>query len=78
MTQTASHDVRPVILLIAGFGDNASMFDNLNGTPLAARYRLEPLNLPGFGAPPLATETTLDALADVAGEEVRKNITFVF
>ena len=63
------HDTRPVILFVAGFGDNASMFDSMAGTQLANSYRLRPLNLPGFGAPPLAEKTTLDLLAQTVAEE---------
>ncbi len=50
-------------MLIAGFGDNTSMFDRLENTELARQFRLEPYDLPGFGAPPLSGETSLDALA---------------
>ena len=60
---------RPTILFIAGFGDNASMFTGLRGTALEDAYRLLPLDLPGFGAPALRTQTTLQSLADfVAGK----------
>ncbi|WP_425090879.1 alpha/beta fold hydrolase [Tropicimonas sp. S265A] len=60
---------RPAILLIAGFGDNASMFEGLSGTHLARTHRLFPTDLPGFGAPPLKSRTTLEALADVVAEK---------
>lgn len=56
-------DTRATVLCIAGFGDNARMFEGLADTPIARDYRLRPVNLPGFGAPPLRGETTLDALA---------------
>ncbi len=56
------------MLLIAGFGDNASMFDGLLNTTLADTYRLLPINLPGFGAPALASKTTLRALAGYVSE----------
>lgn len=65
-------DTRRAILLIAGFGDNASMFDRLFDTALAGRYRLVPLNLPGFGAPALRGETTLATLADVVAARARE------
>lgn len=63
---------RPAMLMIAGFGDNASLFDPLSDTELARDYHLVGLNLPGFGAPPLAQETTLDALAQVVAEAARQ------
>lgn len=61
-------DKMPSLLLIAGFGDNASMFDGLRDTVLAERFALIPLNLPGFGRP-AAGPTTLASLAEfVAGQ----------
>ena len=48
---------RPTILLIAGFGDNASMFAGLHETALADAYHLLPFDLPGFGSPTLDIET---------------------
>lgn len=63
---------REGIVLIAGFGDNASMFDGLSNTTLARQYALIPYDLPGFGAPPLARETSLDALADALAAEARR------
>lgn len=68
-----SFDTRPVILFIAGFGDNASMFEGLADTHLAHSYRLLPINLPGFGAPPLAETTTLEALAQTVSDAAVKN-----
>lgn len=65
------------ILMIAGFGDNAGMFDGLRTTRLADQYQLVPLNLPGFGAPALQTETTLDALGSFVAkcaEEIEADI----
>ncbi|WP_305986336.1 alpha/beta fold hydrolase [Roseibium sp. MMSF_3544] len=66
-------DTRPTILFIAGFGDNASMFEGMAGTHLADRYRLVPVNLPGFGAPPLTETTTLEALAQTVADEAVRN-----
>lgn len=60
----AAPEAPPVMLLIAGFGDNGSLFEPLRVTPLAQAFTLVPLDLPGFGAPPLAQDTTLAALAD--------------
>ncbi len=60
------------MLMLAGFGDNAGMFDNLRGTVLARRHRLLAFNMPGFGAPPLPGETTLDALAEAVADEARR------
>lgn len=59
---------RPAILFIAGFGDNASMFESLSNTHLAQTYRLWPVNLPGFGAPALTSQTTLEALAHIVAD----------
>jgi pimeloyl-ACP methyl ester carboxylesterase len=59
---------RPNALLIAGFGDNASMYAPLSTTRLAEQVNLVPLNLPGFGCPPLSETTTLDGLADFVAE----------
>ncbi len=66
------NDTRPSIILIAGFGDNASMFDGLARTHLADDYRLVPLDLPGFGAPPLDTEATLRNLAQVVVDKAKE------
>ncbi|MCF8517895.1 MAG: alpha/beta hydrolase [Rhodobacteraceae bacterium] len=60
------------ILMIAGFGDNASMFDGLAETALAAEFDLFPFDMPGFGAPPLAGDTTIDALAQAVADEARR------
>lgn len=57
------------ILMIAGFGDNSSMFSGLAETALAAEFDLFPFDMPGFGAPPLAGDTTIDALAQAVAEE---------
>ena len=61
---------QPKIAMIAGFGDNASMYDGLRGTVLAQKYELLPLNLPGFGAPSLEGKTTLASLADWLAQEM--------
>lgn len=53
----------PAILLIAGFGDDTSMFRGLKNTHLAQTHRLLLFDLPGFGAPALEAGTSLDALA---------------
>ena len=55
---------RPAMLLIAGFGDDASMFAGLSETALAGEYDLLAIDLPGFGAPPLHKETTLKSLGE--------------
>jgi pimeloyl-ACP methyl ester carboxylesterase len=65
-------EVRPAILFIAGFGDNSSMFSGLSRTHLADTYRLIPLDLPGFGAPPLDVDTTLDTLAQFVSKEAKE------
>ena len=59
----------PTILFIAGFGDNASMFENLSETDLAESYHLLPINLPGFGVPALESKTTLDALSQIVADK---------
>ena len=68
-TRDQMDDTKPVILFVAGFGDNASMFETMADTKLAESYRLLPLNLPGFGAPPLGQKTTLNSLAQALSEE---------
>jgi len=59
------------ILCIAGFGDNASMFDRLLDMPLAQEHQLIALNLPGFGARTLRGETTLQSLAAFVADKAR-------
>ncbi len=60
---------KPVLILLAGFGDGGEMFAALQDTALAQHYRLLPLDLPGFaGAPTLPGPTTLEALAEVVHE----------
>ncbi len=61
------------ILMIAGFGDNASMYDPMLQTELADRNMLIPLNLPGFGAPALAQEATLQALGQWVCDQAIKH-----
>ncbi len=63
---------KPAILFIAGFGDDASMFEGLRDTDLAKDYRLLPLNLPGFGAPALTSGTSLEALAAFVAGQARE------
>ncbi len=58
--------------MIAGFGDNSSMFDGLGATALARDYDLIPFDMPGFDAPPLTGETTLQALAQVVAEKAQQ------
>ena len=62
---------KPKLLMIAGFGDNASMFAPLAATELATHFDLKPFNLPGFGAPPLDAETGLESLAECVVEAAR-------
>lgn len=52
------------ILCIAGFGDDASMFERLREHDTFGTVQFLPMDLPGFGTPRLqGQETTLDALA---------------
>lgn len=60
------------MLAIAGFGDNASMYAPLAETAWAENHKLIPLDLPGFGAPPLAEETSLEALAGFVAQKARE------
>lgn len=62
---------QPPMLMIAGFGDNASMFAPLRETELARRFQLVPLDLPGFGAPALPGHTTLNRLAEFVADAAR-------
>ena len=58
------------ILCLAGFGDDASMFDPLVDQAAGLNLHFHPLNLPGFGAPPLRGQaTTLNALAAWLAEQ---------
>lgn len=79
MSSSAANTVsQPTILLIAGFGDNASMYAPLLKTQLSCDAELVPLDLPGFGAPPLTQETTLQALGDwVAGEAIKRDASLI-
>ena len=63
---------RPVMLLIAGFGDDASMFADLFDTPLEDAYELLPLDLPGFGDQSLEPPTTLKALAEFVTSKAKE------
>jgi len=64
---------KPVILFIAGFGDNAEMFDGMYHTKLAESYDLLPVNLPGFGAPSLPGPTSLQSLSKYIAEVAVEN-----
>ena len=54
----------PKIVCIAGFGDNSTMFAPLLQTSLTETHEIIPFDLPGFGAPPLNVETTLENLSE--------------
>lgn len=54
----------PVALMIAGFGDSASMFDPLMNAGPRPGLTMVNLDLPGFGCPPLDAPTSLQTLAD--------------
>lgn len=62
----------PTMILIAGFGDNRSVFDPLLQTKLEQAYRLAAIDLPGFGAPPLRGRTTLQLLAEFVDAQARR------
>ncbi|MEM7707482.1 MAG: alpha/beta hydrolase [Pseudomonadota bacterium] len=62
---------KPSMLCIAGFGDNASMYDGLRDTELADLFRILPLDLPGFGRPAASGRTTLQSLADFVVEQAK-------
>lgn len=56
----------PAALLLAGFGDGASMFAQLTRTALAGHFRLIAVDLPGFGGrPALDGTTSLERLAEI-------------
>lgn len=64
-----SEENKPVLILLAGFGDGGEMFAPLQDTVLARHTRLAPLDLPGFaGTPALPGPTSLEALAEVVHE----------
>lgn len=60
------------VLMIAGFGDNSSMYEPLLETTFAQAHELMPIDLPGFGAAALEGETTLKALADFVAAQAKK------
>ena len=62
---------RPIVVCIAGFGDNSCMFDGLRNTAEADRIDFAPLDLPGFDTDALA-ETNLETLAEVVLDVCRK------
>ena len=68
---------RSQVLLLAGFGDDASMYEGLLRTPFAESYRLQPLHLPGFGARSLDRETSLESLAAFVSETARETGTTI-
>ncbi|WP_395373443.1 alpha/beta fold hydrolase [Marinicella sp. W31] len=63
---------RPTVLLIAGFGDDSSMFAGLLETTLADAYDLLAIDLPGFGAPRLQSETTLKLLGEFVSAKAKE------
>ena len=63
---------RPPMVLIAGFGDDSSMYAGLNETELTDVYDLVPIDLPGFGAPALDEETTLKSLAEFVDAKAKE------
>lgn len=58
--------------MIAGFGDDASMFAALSQTPLVEAYDLLPLDLPGFGARRSPKATDLATLAELLDAKARE------
>lgn len=63
----------PTVLLLAGFGDDSSMFTGLLGTALADSYDLLAIDLPGFGAPRLQSETTLEKLGKFVAAKAKES-----
>jgi len=63
---------RPAVLLVAGFGDDSSMFAGLLDTALADAYDLMAIDLPGFGAPRLQSETTLKLLGECVSTKAKE------
>ncbi len=49
------------------------MFEGLSKTHLPETYRLLPIDLPGFGAPALKCQTTLETLADFVAEQAMES-----
>ncbi len=61
------------MICLAGFGDNSSMFDPILSTELAEIVQLVPLDLPGFGAPPIEGKpATLRNLGEFVAEKAEK------
>ena len=60
------------MICIAGFGDDASMFDALIDGALSSVVDVVPFNLPGFGAPPVDDgRATLETLAQCVAEKAQ-------
>ena len=70
-TGRSEADTRPVVVCIAGFGDNVGMFAPLLDTAKNERLHIDAFDLPGFGAPAL-DRTTLETLADALGARCRQ------
>jgi len=58
--------------MLAGFGDDSSMFAGLSETPLANTYNLIAINLPGFGTPALQATATLASLGKFVAAKARE------
>lgn len=64
------------IICVAGFGDNASMFDRLTDISQSNSICFLPINLPGFGSDTFSSgTTTLDRLADIVCDEAKNSNT---
>lgn len=62
---------KQIVVCIAGFGDNSSMFDGLRKTSALDVIDFIPVDLPGFGTEALA-ETTLETLSEFVLKECRQ------
>ncbi len=64
---------RSSVIMIAGFGDDGSMYDALKDTDLSRSHNLIPLNMPGFGAPARNGDTTLLTLATFVNNAAKQS-----
>ena len=65
LIREAGADVPETLICLAGYSDNGSMFLPLFETPLANRYRLLTIDLPGTGASP--AKKSISGIEDFAG-----------
>ena len=63
---------KPGMLCLAGFGDDATLFEPLLQTELARKVDVWPIDLPGFGGVDALKETSVRSLAQFVASEVQR------